>query len=87
LRESALPRKIKIMKIKATNSNTLIHIVNGAFSGTSDISESDSAIILGMNRAYNKLRSRIKREGLYSLALSEQAESRIDQGYSTLSRI
>ena len=83
----ALPSKYNTMKIQVTSTNNIVHVHNGSASGSSVISEGDSAVLLGMNRAYNKLKSRIKREGLYSLAFSEHGESRQDQGFITLSRI
>lgn len=87
MHEIALTSKYITMKIQVTSTNNIVHIQNGSVTGSSVISEGDSAVLLGMNRAYNKLKSRIKREGLYSLAFSEHAESRQDQGYITLSRI
>ena len=87
MRKIALLSKYKTMKIQVTSTNNIVHVHNGSVSGSSVISEGDSAVLLGMNRAYNKLKSRIKREGLYSLAFSEHGESRQDQGFITLSRI
>jgi hypothetical protein len=87
MHNNALHSTTNTMKIQASSTSNIFHITDGTVTGTSAVSTSDSVAILGMNRAYNNLKRRIKKEGLYSLAFSGQPESRFDQGLSTLSRI
>ena len=63
------------MKIKT--QSTQIDIISG-FSRTSSIklTQADAVKIRGMRKAYDKLRNRIKREGLYSMATIDQVSMR-----------
>ena len=74
------------MKIKVTSSNTFTHINNSITSSFSVVSEKDTALLLGMGKAYQKLKGRIQREGLFSLAYSDHTECRTEHGFLSLNR-
>ena len=74
------------MKIKVTSTNKFTHINNSISSSVSEVSEQDTALLLGMGKAYQKLKGRIQREGLFSLAYSDRAECHTDHGFLSLSR-
>ena len=74
------------MKIKVTSSNTFTHINNHSRSFVSGVAEQDAAILLGMGKAYRKLKTRIQKEGLLSLGYAGYEECRSDQGFLILNR-
>ena len=74
------------MKIKVTSTNKITHIHNNLSGLVSEVSEQDTALLLGMGKAYQKLKSRIQREGLFSLGFAGHAECRTDHGFLSLNR-
>jgi hypothetical protein len=74
------------MKIKVTNSNTFTQINNYSCRFVSGVTEQDAAILLGMGKAYRKLKTRIQKEGLFSLGYAGYEECRSDQGFFILNR-
>ena len=57
------------MKINASKPNNITIIKNYNATESMEISGGEAVMLLGMNRAYQKLKSRIQREGLFTLAL------------------
>lgn len=74
------------MKIKATSSNTFTHINNNSRRFVSEVTEQDAAVLLGMGKAYRKLKTRIQNEGLFSLGYAGYGECRSDQSFLMLNR-
>ena len=54
------------MKIQVSNNNYMTQIKDNYACGALKL-HPETAMILGMGRAYGKLKDRIKREGLFSL--------------------
>jgi hypothetical protein len=74
------------MKIIVSSSNKITHINNNRSSLVSEVSQQDTALLPGMGKAYQKLKSRIQREGLFSLGFSGYAECRTEHGFLSLNR-
>ena len=74
------------MKIIVSSSNKITHINNNRSGLVTEVSQQDTALLLGMGKAYQKLNCRIQREGLFSLGFSGYAERRTEHGFLSLNR-
>ena len=54
--------------------------------GATEVTSRDTAMLLGMGRAYGTLKDRIKREGLFSLGSTGHSLTRLEHGFVAFNR-
>ena len=74
------------MKIQVSNNNYMTKIKDNYACGATEVTSRETAIILGMGRAYGKLKDRIKREGLFSLGFTGHSVTRLEHGIVAFNR-
>lgn len=74
------------MKIHVSNINYMTQIKDNYACGSSEVTSRETAMLLGMGRAYDKLKARIKREGLFSLGFAGHSASRLEHGFIAFNR-
>ena len=74
------------MKIIVTNNRRFSHNNNNPNRSLLGVSDPKTAQLIGMSKAYQKLKSRILREGLFSIGYAGYEQSKTEHGFFSINR-